>query len=201
MCGSLDGKVAIVTGGGTGIGESIVRELGDSWRAFALTGRRLEPLQALSSKLPNGSVIPCAVGVPVDVAAAYVGDRCGNWNAGRDRRSRPCLVPEVARLVRVATLRGRGRSTLTRADYWRRYPTMCNLACSSRCRGSWSASASAQRAARSRLQPSVDAARPVVVPAGDGQDRHQICPETRRRAPRPGHRSISSVYTVASAKN
>jgi NAD(P)-dependent dehydrogenase (short-subunit alcohol dehydrogenase family) len=82
MCGSLDGKVAIVTGGGTGIGESIVRELVTRGARVCLTGRRLEPLQALSSKLPSGSVIPCAADVSLEGDARRVVQAAVDFGGG-----------------------------------------------------------------------------------------------------------------------
>src|SRR5688572_25541274 len=47
---SAEGKVAVVTGGGTGIGKAAALALaGDGWRV-AITGRRLAPLQAVASE-------------------------------------------------------------------------------------------------------------------------------------------------------
>jgi NAD(P)-dependent dehydrogenase (short-subunit alcohol dehydrogenase family) len=47
---SSEGKVAVITGGGTGIGKAAALALaGDGWRV-AITGRRLAPLQAVATE-------------------------------------------------------------------------------------------------------------------------------------------------------
>jgi citronellol/citronellal dehydrogenase len=46
-----DGKVALVTGGGTGIGRSVARELVRTGAKVAICGRRPEPLEAVRSEL------------------------------------------------------------------------------------------------------------------------------------------------------
>lgn len=62
---SATGKVAIVTGGGTGIGRAAALALlGDGWRV-AVAGRRLEPLQEVTAQAPNADA---ALAVPTDVA-------------------------------------------------------------------------------------------------------------------------------------
>lgn len=62
---SATGKVAIVTGGGTGIGRAAALALlGDGWRV-AVAGRRLEPLQEVVAQAPNPDA---ALAVPTDVA-------------------------------------------------------------------------------------------------------------------------------------
>ena len=45
------GKVAIVTGGGTGIGRATARELIATGARVAICGRRPEPLQAVAAEL------------------------------------------------------------------------------------------------------------------------------------------------------
>lgn len=49
--GSFDGRVAIVTGGGSGIGESIARELARLGAAVALVGRRQDQLEAVAATI------------------------------------------------------------------------------------------------------------------------------------------------------
>ncbi len=59
--GALDGRHALVTGGGTGIGAAVARVLAGEGAAVTLSGRRREPLEDVAAELP------CATAVPVDV--------------------------------------------------------------------------------------------------------------------------------------
>ena len=82
-------KVALVTGGGTGIGAATARRLAaDGW-AVAITGRRPEPLEALADEL-GALALPGDVGEPADAEAAVAAtvERFGGLdglvlNAGR----------------------------------------------------------------------------------------------------------------------
>ena len=47
------GKVAIVTGAGTGIGKQVAMALAQEGYAVALAGRRKEPLEATAGKRPR----------------------------------------------------------------------------------------------------------------------------------------------------
>ena len=60
--GILDGRHALITGGGTGIGAAIARALAGAGAAISLSGRRLEPLQEVARGLPK------ATGIIADVA-------------------------------------------------------------------------------------------------------------------------------------
>lgn len=54
--GVFDGQTAIVTGGGTGIGLAVARELGRLGARVALCGRRPEPLEAAAASLAEAGV-------------------------------------------------------------------------------------------------------------------------------------------------
>lgn len=54
--GVLDGKVAIVSGGGSGIGRATALELARIGAKVSICGRRLEPLEETASMAPPGSI-------------------------------------------------------------------------------------------------------------------------------------------------
>jgi meso-butanediol dehydrogenase / (S,S)-butanediol dehydrogenase / diacetyl reductase len=59
----LKGKVVIVTGGGTGIGEAVTRRFVACGARVCIAGRRREMLDAVAKSLPEGSVKTCSADV------------------------------------------------------------------------------------------------------------------------------------------
>ena len=56
----LDGKVALITGAGTGIGAAIARRFVADGARICITGRRQEMLDKVAQSLPQGTVATCA---------------------------------------------------------------------------------------------------------------------------------------------
>jgi NAD(P)-dependent dehydrogenase (short-subunit alcohol dehydrogenase family) len=70
--GSLAGRVALVTGGGTGLGKAMAIELSRLGAAVAVLGRRREPLEETVGELAGaGLATPADVRDPDAVAAAF----------------------------------------------------------------------------------------------------------------------------------
>lgn len=69
--GRLDGKVALITGGGTGLGTAFARHFVTEGAKVVITGRRKEKLEAVVNALPAGSVLAVAgdVSKPEDARA------------------------------------------------------------------------------------------------------------------------------------
>ena len=56
----LDGKLAIVTGGGSGIGEATAKVFSEAGATVVVTGRRPEPLERVAKEI-GGHAIACDV--------------------------------------------------------------------------------------------------------------------------------------------
>jgi 3-oxoacyl-[acyl-carrier protein] reductase len=68
--GRFDGKVAIVTGGGTGLGPVMARMLADEGSAVVLAGRRLELVEAVAGHIGGAAIaVRADVTQEADVAA------------------------------------------------------------------------------------------------------------------------------------
>ena len=74
---SLEGRHALITGAGTGIGAAAAAELAEAGAKLSLLGRRVDPLQATAAKA-GGSVIQCDVTDSERVRAAFEEARAAN---------------------------------------------------------------------------------------------------------------------------
>jgi meso-butanediol dehydrogenase / (S,S)-butanediol dehydrogenase / diacetyl reductase len=66
----LKGKVALVTGGGTGIGEAVAERFVEEGAKVCITGRRKDLLEKVAKSLPTGSITICQGDVSRDDDAA-----------------------------------------------------------------------------------------------------------------------------------
>src|SRR5215210_2937766 len=66
----LDGRHALITGGGSGIGAAAAAHLNAAGAKLSLLGRRLEPLEAVAQSC-GAAAIPCDVTDPERIHAAY----------------------------------------------------------------------------------------------------------------------------------
>lgn len=66
----LDGKLAIITGGGSGIGEATAHAFAQAGATVVVTGRRLEPLEVVA-KATGGHAIACDVSDHASVQAMF----------------------------------------------------------------------------------------------------------------------------------
>lgn len=66
----LDGRHALITGGGTGIGAAAAEALYAAGAKVSLLGRRMEPLQDVAGRI-GGAAIQCDVTDPASIARAF----------------------------------------------------------------------------------------------------------------------------------
>jgi NAD(P)-dependent dehydrogenase (short-subunit alcohol dehydrogenase family) len=72
---TLEGQVAIVTGGGTGIGLGIVRVLAGKGCRLVLAGRRLEPVQSAAEEIGKDRAVAMAADISDPASAAAIVER------------------------------------------------------------------------------------------------------------------------------
>jgi NAD(P)-dependent dehydrogenase (short-subunit alcohol dehydrogenase family) len=77
MAKELDGRHALVTGGGSGIGAAAAAHLATAGATLSLLGRRREPIETAAAQF-GGSAIQCDVTDPARIAAAFDEARAAN---------------------------------------------------------------------------------------------------------------------------
>jgi 3-hydroxybutyrate dehydrogenase len=70
MGSRLEGRHALITGGGTGIGAAAALQLGARGARLSLLGRRLQPLQSIAAQA-GGTAIACDVADPAAIGIAF----------------------------------------------------------------------------------------------------------------------------------
>jgi 3-hydroxybutyrate dehydrogenase len=73
----LDGRHALITGGGTGIGAAGAELLSAAGAKVSLLGRRVEPLQEVAGRI-GGSAFQCDVAIPASIRKAFEDARAAN---------------------------------------------------------------------------------------------------------------------------
>ena len=119
-----DQRIAIVTGGGTGVGAACARALAGAGWTVAVLGRRPEPLERLAAAVDGVHAHPCDVTDQADVERVFgrVMDRFGRLdllfnNAGRGGSPLPVDEVDVGEWRRVVDLNVTGTFLCTRAAF------------------------------------------------------------------------------------
>ncbi|MEJ2111194.1 MAG: SDR family NAD(P)-dependent oxidoreductase [Acidobacteriota bacterium] len=79
---NLKGKVAIITGGGTGIGAAVTRRFVDCGARVCIAGRRREMLEKVAKDLPEGFVKTCPADVSVEKDVRRILETALSFNEG-----------------------------------------------------------------------------------------------------------------------
>ena len=103
----LEGKVALITGGGAGIGAAIAQRFVNEGARVCITGRRKEMLEQVAASLPAGSVTTC------------VGDVCDDNDAGRMVDTALAISGRLDVLVNNAAIGPAGTVVEMDAAVWR----------------------------------------------------------------------------------
>ena len=74
----MDPRHALITGGGSGIGAAIARQLAETGVSVSLVGRRRQPLETLAARLERASAIVADVTLEADAAAMVDAARRAN---------------------------------------------------------------------------------------------------------------------------
>ena len=98
MAGALEGKVTLVTGAGSGIGQAAAVRLAQEGGALVLVGRREANLHETAAKLGDVDVLihPADIGDPAAVDGVDQGDTGAVWAA---RCARQCGGTQCAEAV------------------------------------------------------------------------------------------------------
>jgi len=103
----LEGKVALITGGGTGIGAAIAERFVAEGAKVVITGRRQEVLERAASSLPEGTCATCA------------GSVCSDDDSLRMVESALSLTGRLDILVNNAGTGAAGMVTEMESSVWR----------------------------------------------------------------------------------
>jgi NAD(P)-dependent dehydrogenase (short-subunit alcohol dehydrogenase family) len=76
--GILDNRHALITGGGSGIGEAIARALASAGAAVSIAGRRQAPLDQVAASLPKATAIVADITQAADCAAMVAAARAAH---------------------------------------------------------------------------------------------------------------------------